>query len=70
MLRGGEEIIDHLKEKLGIQPGEQTSDGKFGLHLVECLGACETAPTAQINESYVGGLTKEKIDQIISGKTK
>ena len=64
-LLGGEEMIAYLKEKLGIQPGETTPDGKFSFSVVECLGACEIAPMMQCNEDYIGPLTKGKIDEII-----
>jgi NADH-quinone oxidoreductase E subunit len=64
-LLGGEEMIEYLKQKLGIQPGETTADGKFSFSVVECLGACEIAPMMQCNEEYVGPLTNEKIDEII-----
>ena len=64
-LRGAEEIIAYLKERLGIQPGETTPDGKFSLSVVECLGACEIAPMLQCNREYIGSLTNEKIDELI-----
>ena len=66
-LLGAEEIIGYLKERLGIQPGETTPDGKFSLSVVECLGACEIAPMMQCNRDYRGPLTKEKVDQLIEG---
>lgn len=65
-LLGGEEMIEYLTQKLGIQEGETTSDGKFSFSVVECLGACEIAPMMQCNEEYIGPLTKEKIDEIIA----
>jgi len=43
-LRGGEEVLAHLCEKAGIQPGETTADGKLTIEFGECLGACEFAP--------------------------
>jgi len=65
-LRGGEAMAGYLEEKLGIRPGEMTSDGKFSLHTVECLGACEMAPMMQVNdEGYIGPLTKDKIDRLL-----
>ena len=64
-LRGSEEVIDHLKKRLGIKPGETTSDGKFSLSVVECLGACEIAPIMQFNKEYKGCLNKKKIDELI-----
>ena len=39
-LRGGEEILEHMCDKLGIRPGETTTDGKLTVELAECLGAC------------------------------
>jgi len=64
-LRGSEEIVAHIKERLGINPGETTLDGKFSLSVVECLGACEIAPVMQANKEYRGCLNKKKIDEII-----
>ena len=65
-ITGGREISNYLKEKLGIQTGEVTPDGKFGFNEVECLGACEIAPMAEFNQKFIGSLTKEKIDQILN----
>ncbi len=64
-LMGCEGIVEHLKKRLGIEPGGKTADGKYALSKVECLGACELAPMMQWNEDYVGHLTPEKIDEII-----
>ncbi|MCB9771572.1 MAG: NADH-quinone oxidoreductase subunit NuoE [Candidatus Omnitrophica bacterium] len=65
-LRGSEKIIEHIKNRLGIKVGETTSDGKFSLSVVECLGACEIAPIMQLNKDYRGCLTIEQIDQLIA----
>jgi NADH-quinone oxidoreductase subunit E len=65
MLNGSDGIIDHIKEKLGINAGETTSDGMFTLKTVECLGACGYAPMMQMGKFYKEHLTKEKVDQII-----
>jgi NADH-quinone oxidoreductase subunit E len=64
-LLGAESLIDHLKDKLGIAVGETTSDQKFTLTTVECLGACEQAPCMMINFDYYGNLDKDKIDDIL-----
>lgn len=64
-LLGGEDIIGYIKQKLGIKAGETTSDGKFSLSVVECLGACELAPMMQCNKEYKGFLTKSKVDELI-----
>ena len=65
MLRGSDDIIDYIKEKLGIGPGETTPDGLFTLKPAECLGACGYAPMMQLGKHYREHLTKEKIDQLI-----
>ncbi|MGD8535420.1 MAG: NADH-quinone oxidoreductase subunit NuoE [Candidatus Aminicenantes bacterium] len=66
-LLGSEKLIDYLKEKLGIEPGQTTKDKKFSLSLVECLGACEQAPCMMVNFDYYGNLDKKKIDKILDG---
>lgn len=65
MLRGSDDIIAYIEEKLGIKPGETTEDGMFTLKTVECLGACGYAPMMQLGKNYREHLTKEKIDAII-----
>ena len=65
VLCGSEEIRNHLKEKLGIGPGEKTSDGLFSLEEVECLGSCGTAPVMRVNDVYCENLTPDKVDEII-----
>ena len=66
-LLGADKLIDYLKEKLDVEPGETTKDKKFTLSLVECLGACEQAPCIMINFDYYGDLDKKKIDEILDG---
>ncbi len=65
MLRGSDDIIKYIGEKLGIKPGETTTDGMFTLKTVECLGACGYAPMMQLGKFYKEHLTREKVDQII-----
>ncbi len=64
-LMGAERLLDYLKEKLGIEPGQTTPDKKFTLTTVECLGACEQAPSMMINFDYYGNLDKKEIDGIL-----
>jgi NADH-quinone oxidoreductase subunit E len=66
MLNGSDNIIKYIFEKLGIKPGETTSDGMFTLKTVECLGACGYAPMMQLGKNYREHLTKEKVDAIIN----
>jgi len=66
MLLGSEKVIEHLENKLGIKVGETTSDGKFTIKEVECLGACVGAPMCLIGRDYHEHLTPEKIDTILA----
>ena len=64
-LAGAPKIIAHLKQKLGIEPGETTEDGRVTFLTVECLCACEAAPIAQVDDRYELNLTPEKIDRLL-----
>jgi NADH-quinone oxidoreductase subunit E len=66
MLRGSDDLVEHLRSKLGIHEGEVTPDGKFSLVRVECLGSCGTAPMFQLNDDYHEDLTIEKVDQLLN----
>lgn len=65
MLRGSDDIINYIKNNLGISVGETTSDGLFTLKTVECLGACGYAPMMQLGKNFREHLTPKKIDAII-----
>ena len=65
MLNGSDNIIEYIKEHLGIKVGETTADGMFTLKTVECLGACGYAPMMQMGKTYREHLTREKVDRII-----
>jgi NADH-quinone oxidoreductase E subunit len=65
MLRGGYEIYDRVRQKLGIDNMEVTEDKLFSLEEVECMGSCGTAPMIAVNEDYFENLDKEKAEQII-----
>jgi NADH-quinone oxidoreductase subunit E len=65
LLRGGEEILDHCKMKLGVGNKGTTPDGLFSLEEVECIGACSWAPAVQVNYDFHENLTKEKIDRVL-----
>jgi len=66
-LRGSGDILNYLKARLGIGPGETTKDGLFTLFTVECLGACGGAPMMMVNGEYFENLDYNKIDDIING---
>ncbi len=65
MLRGGEELLNHCKRKLGIGHKGTTADGLFSLEEVECIGACSWAPAAQVNYDFHENLTNAKMDQVL-----
>ncbi|MEI6413218.1 MAG: NADH-quinone oxidoreductase subunit NuoE [Pseudomonadota bacterium] len=64
-MRGAEGVIDHISRKLGIAPGQTTSDGRFTLSTVECLGSCGTAPVVMVNEAYRENMSSERLDALI-----
>ena len=65
MLRGGYDILDHCKAKLGIGHKGVTPDGTFSLEEVECIGACCWAPAMQVNYDFHEDLTTIKVDAIL-----
>ncbi|MYB34769.1 MAG: NADH-quinone oxidoreductase subunit NuoE [Gammaproteobacteria bacterium] len=67
MLRGCDRVVDHLKQRLGIDFNQTTEDGKFTLREVECLAACAGAPMMAIGHDYYEHLDEEKIDLILEG---
>lgn len=65
-MTGGRETLRSLCDKLGIEPGQTTPDGKFTVRAAECLGSCDTSPMMQVdNDVYVENLTPEKLDALI-----
>lgn len=66
MLKGSDDIIEYIKNKLGIGVGETTADGMFTLKTVECLGACGYAPMLQLGMHYKEHLTPAKVDELIA----
>lgn len=64
-LSGALDLVKTCKDKLGIESGQTTEDGKFTLTEVECLGACVNAPAAQINDDYFEDLTPENFDRLL-----
>ena len=69
-LRGSDEIVEHISNRLGIGLGETTPDNKFTLKEVECLGACGGAPMLLLNKKYYENLTPQKVDEILDALNK
>lgn len=68
MLRGAEEIVEHVEKKLGVKLGESTEDGRIYLKREEeCLAACCGAPMMMVDHKYYEDLTKEQVDEILDG---
>ena len=65
MLRGGTEIFEHVKNKLGIEHNCATDDGEYSLEEVECMGACGGAPMVAINEDYHENVDINKVDALL-----
>ena len=64
-LRGGEQVLDHLCKKAGINPSETTSDGTITIEAAECLGACDFAPCMLAGSDLHKDLTHEKADAFL-----
>ena len=62
---GGREVWEALLEKLGIQPGETTPDGKWTLKTTSCLGVCAVGPVMMVDDDIYGNLTPNQIPEIL-----
>ena len=65
LLLGAEGLCDQLSRKLKVKAGGVTSDKKYSLEEVECLGSCGTAPMMMINEEFYENLDEDRIDRIL-----
>lgn len=64
-LMGARAVIERIRERLGIEPGETTQDGEFTLQEVECLASCGTGPMMQCNLKFYENLTPERVDALL-----
>ena len=68
MLRGSDEIVEHVEGKLGVKIGESTEDGRIYLKREEeCLAACCGAPMMMVDHKYYENLTTDQVDEILEG---
>jgi NADH-quinone oxidoreductase subunit E len=65
-LRGGDELLSGLCQRLGVRPGGTTADGKVTVEFAECLGACEGAPAVMVNDEHRHDMTPERLDQLVA----
>ena len=65
-VKGSGDILDKIKEKLGIDVGECTPDGKFSIDATRCIGACGLAPVLTVNDEVYGRLGVDDVDDILA----
>jgi len=64
-VKGAGDVMEAIKEELGIGEGETTEDGLFSLHGARCLGACGLAPVVMVNDKMHGNLTRDSVRKLI-----
>ncbi len=64
-LLGGEELLEHVEERLGVKAGATTADGMFTVEDVECIAACTEAPCLQVNYRYFHRITHAAFDTLV-----
>ncbi len=65
-LRGGDKALDHVCERLGVQPYGSTADGQFTVQPSECLGACADAPVMLVNDrEMLSFMSRERLDELL-----
>lgn len=69
-VKGSQKLLEQLKEKLHLEPGKISRDGRFSLATTRCVGACSAAPVLKIGEDLHGQFTVEKIDQLLDKLTR
>ena len=65
MILGAEKLADFLKSRFGVEPGGVSPDGRFSLVIMECIGACGTAPAMLVNDDFYENLTEKYIEEIL-----
>lgn len=64
-VKGSEKILDRIKQKLGIDVGQTTPDGRFSLEATRCIGACGLAPVFTVNDEVHGKATIDMVDKVL-----
>ena len=64
-VKGSERILERVKQKLGIDVGQTTPDGKFSIEATRCIGACGLAPVFTVNDEVYGKATPELVDKVL-----
>ncbi len=69
MVMGVERLVDLLMKEFGLEPGGTSKDGRFSLVIMECIGACGTAPAMLVNDDFHESLDEKNIIEILNGYT-
>jgi NADH-quinone oxidoreductase subunit E len=64
-VKGSLNLLDALRQALGIEVGQTTKDGLFSLETVACLGCCSIAPAMMVNGMFFGRLDKKRVEQLV-----
>lgn len=64
-VKGSGDVLEEFEKKLSIKVGETTSDGKFTIQVLRCVGACGLAPVVTVNDKVYGHFTKQMVDKIL-----
>ena len=64
-VKGSERVLERVKQKLGIDVGQTTEDGKFSIEATRCIGACGLAPVFTVNDEVYGKATPELVDKVL-----
>lgn len=64
-VKGSQKILDRLKERLKIEEGKTTADGKFSIDTTRCVGACGIAPVFTVNDEVYGKATVKQLDEVL-----
>jgi len=70
MLRGSDDLLEKLCQKLQIKPGETTADREFTVIPCECMAACDRAPMMLVDDKVVGPIQEKDLDQILADAKK
>lgn len=65
LLNGGQDLLEHAEEALGVQAGGTTADGRFTLEEVECIALCGNAPCLAVNWRFFGDVTNDSFDALV-----
>lgn len=64
-VKGSGDVLEEFERKLGVKMGQTTSDGKFTIQSLRCVGACGLAPVVTVNDKVYGHFTKQMVDKIL-----